>query len=218
MQWYKNGTAIQGATNATLALGGQGFFDAGHYLLVASNTFGSATSSIVNVFSNFGGLLAYEGFNYGQSSSDIAAGVGTAASVGRVAGQNLGGPSSQSSSNSLAGGINTSPGYDSHSLDGFLNIASGSRKGRFFDCSPDGVFAEHGYIDSNGNIGADGTTLYMSFLQQPSSTSPFYEFEFKRGDLGDGGRIGGIGNDVGSGNNDANLRIESPAGGGSTFL
>jgi fructan beta-fructosidase len=215
LQWYKNGTVIPDATGVTLALGGKGFFDVGQYSLVASNAYGCVTSSIVNVFCNFGGLLAYEGFNYGQSGSDIAganAGFGWAG-----AWVNLNGPPSQSFSNSLTGGANAPAGYDSHSLDGFLTVANSSRKGRYFNCSPTGTFAQHGYIDSNGNIGADGTTLYVSFLQQPSSTSPFYEFEFKRSDLGDGGRIGGIGNDLGSGNNDANLRIESPAGGSSTF-
>ena len=215
LQWYKDGTAIPGATDATLPLGDKGFFDAGHYLLVASNDYGAVTSSVVNVFSNFGGLLAYEGFNYGQSSSDIAGANGGFGWASAWA--NVNGSSSQSFANSLVGGANTPAGYDVHSLDGSLAIANSSRKGRFFDCSPTGNFAQHGYIDGNGNIGVDGTTLYLSFLQQPSSTSPFYEFEFKRRDLGDGGRIGGIGNDVGSGNNDANLRIESSAGGNSTF-
>ena len=214
LQWYKNGTAIPGATNVTLSVGG-GIFDAGQYLLMASNAYGSITSSVVNAFSRFGGLLAYEGFNYGQSGSDIGGangGFGWAAPW-----VNVNGTSSQSFSNSLVGASNTPVGYDAHSLNGYLSIANSSRKGRFFDCSATGPFAQHGYIDSNGNIGADGTTIYISFLQQPSSTVPFYEFEFKRGDLGDGGRIGGIGNDVGSGNNDANLRIESSAGGNSTF-
>ena len=215
LQWYKNGTAISGATNTTLALGGNGVFDAGSYQLVASNAYGSATSSVANAFPNFGGLLAYEGFNYGQSSSDIAGancGFGWAG-----AWVNEAGGSSLSYSNSLVAGSDSPAGYDAHSLSGFLFVTNASRKGRYLDCSSMGPFAQHGYIDSNGNIGAEGTTLYLSFLQQPSSTTPFYEFEFKRGDLGDAGRIGGIGDDVGSGNNDANLRIESPAGGNSTF-
>ncbi|HEV2435278.1 MAG TPA: glycoside hydrolase family 32 protein, partial [Verrucomicrobiae bacterium] len=130
---------------------------------------------------------------------------------------NVNGSSSQSLSNSLLAGGSAPAGYDSHSVHGSLFQPNASRKGRYLDCSPTGPFARHGYVDSNGNIGADDTTIYLSFLQQPSSTSPFYEFELKRGDLGDGGRIGGIGDDVGSGNNDANLRIESPAGGNSTF-
>ncbi|HEV2452829.1 MAG TPA: immunoglobulin domain-containing protein [Verrucomicrobiae bacterium] len=215
LQWYKNGIAIAGATGATLALGGNGVFDAGQYTLVASNAYGSVTSSVVNVSPNFGGLLAYEGFDYGQSSSDIGGANGGFGWNG--AWVNVAGGSSESFSNSLTGGTHAPAGYDAHSLNGYLSIANASRKGRFLDCSPAGTFAQHGYIDGNGNIGADGTTLYISFLQQPSSTNPFYEFEFKRGDLGDDARIAGIGNDVGSGNDDANLRIESPAGGNSTF-
>jgi len=59
-------------------------------------------------------------------------------------------------------------------------------------------------LDGNGNVGADGRTIYLSFVLQPTTTSSFYELEFKRDDLGDGGRIGGIGNDTGGG--DINLR------------
>lgn len=216
MQWYKNGAAIPGATSATLTLGAAGVFDAGQYELIASNTYGTVTSSVVNVYPNFGGLLAYEGFNYGQTGSDIGGAAGGFGWGGPWV--NVNGGSSQSSSNSLVAGGNAPAGYDAHSLNGCLTIANSSRKGRYLDCSATGVFAQHGYIDGNGNIGADGTTLYLSFLQQPSSTSPFYELEFKRGSLGDAGRMAGIGNDVGSGNNDANLRIESPAGGNSTFF
>jgi hypothetical protein len=212
MQWYKDGAAIFGKTSATLALG-EGIFDAGQYMLVASNTYGSVTSAVVNVFPNFGGLLAYEGFNYGQSSSDIGGGDGGFGWVG--AWVNVDGGSSRSYSNNLVAGPNSPAGYDVHSLAGYLLIANASRKGRFLDCSATGPFAQRGYLDSNGKIGADGTRVYFSFLQQPSSTSQFYEFEFKRGDLGDGGRIGGIGNDTGDSH--AHLRIESPAGGTSTF-
>lgn len=215
MQWYDDGTAIAGATTATLALGGDGVFDAGQYMLVASNAYGCVTSSIVNVSSNLGGLLAYEGFNYGQSTSDIGGADGGFGWSGPWV--NVNGSSSESHSNSLTAGANAPAGYDGHSLDGYLSILNSSRKGRYLDCSATGPFAQHGYIDANGNIGADGMRLYVSFLQQPNSTSPFYEFEFKRDDLGDDARIGGIGDDVGSGNNDANLRIESPAGGNSTF-
>jgi fructan beta-fructosidase len=213
LQWYKNGAAISGATAATLALGGNGVFDAGQYVLVASNANGSVTSSIVNVFPDFGGLLAYEGFNYGQSASDIGGANGGFGWSG--AWVNVAGGSSQSFSNSLTAGTNAPENYDAHSLDGSLFTASTSRKGRYFDCSPTGNFALRGYVDSNGNLGADGKTIYVSFLQRPSDVVQFYEFELKRGDLGDGGRIGGIGNDTGD--TRAHFRVESPAGGNSTF-
>ncbi|HTI98794.1 MAG TPA: GH32 C-terminal domain-containing protein [Dongiaceae bacterium] len=213
LKWYKDGIAVPGATAATLTLGGNGFFDAGRYELVAQNTSGSVTSSVVNVYPGLGGLLAYEGFGYGQSTSDIGGADGGFGWAG--AWINLNGSASQSFSNSLTAAAAAPAGYDTHSLPGSLLSASGSRKGRYLDCSPTGPFARHGYLDANGNIGAPGTTLYLSFLQQPSALGLFYEFELKRGDLGDGGRIGGIGNDTGD--THAHLRVESPAGGASTF-
>lgn len=213
LQWYKDGTAIPGATDATYSSAGAGFFGAGQYVLVAGNSYGSVTSSPVNVFPNFGGLLAYEGFNYGQSSTDIG---GSDGGLGWAAGWvNVAGGASQSSSNSLLAGANAPTGFDIRSVAGSLFQPNTSRKGRFLDCSPTGNFAMHGYIDGSGNIGADGTTLYISFLQQPNSVSLFYEFEFKRDDLGDGGRMAGIGNDTGD--SDVHFRAQVPAGGASTF-
>jgi hypothetical protein len=43
-QWLKNGTAVPGGTNATLALPSIQFTDAGSYSLVVSNAFGSVTN------------------------------------------------------------------------------------------------------------------------------------------------------------------------------
>jgi fructan beta-fructosidase len=215
LQWYMNGVPVTGANNPIYSIVDSSVFDAGQYVLVAQNSHGCITSSVVNMFPNFGGLLAYEAFNYGQSNGDIGGANGGFGWAG--AWVNVAGGSSQSYSNSLIGGANAPTGYDVRSVSGYLSIANASRKGRYLDCSSTGTFAQHGYLDGNGNIGANGTTLYLSFLQQPSSTNPFYEFEFKRGDLGDDARIGGIGDDLGSGNDDANLRMESPAGGNSTF-
>jgi len=50
LQWYKDGQPIPGASVATLSVDSVDAFDAGQYVLVASNPFGSVTSSIVNVF------------------------------------------------------------------------------------------------------------------------------------------------------------------------
>lgn len=213
LQWYRDGAAISGATNATYTVSDADVFDAGQYELIASNASGAVTSSVVDVAPNFGGLLAYEGFNYGQLSSDIGGANGGFGWAG--AWVNVNGGASTSYSNSLVAAGNAPAGYDAHSLNGYLFQPSNSRKGRYFDCSPAGNFAQHGYLDANGNIGADGSTLYISFLQQPSDVVQFYEFELKRDDLGDGGRISGIGNDTGD--THAHLRIEAPAGGASTF-
>ncbi len=180
---------------------------------MANNAYGTVTSSVVSAFPNYGGLLAYEGFNYGQSSSDIGGANGGFGWAGTWV--NVNGGASQSFSNSLLAGASAPAGFDSHSTDGSLFQPSTSRKGRFLDCSASGNFALRGYIDGNGNIGADGKKLYLSFLQQPDALVQFYEFELKRGDLGDGGRIGGIGNDTGD--TDAHLRAETPPGGTSTF-
>lgn len=212
LQWYRDGVAIVGATGTTYSISNASVFDGGVYVLVASNSFGSVTSSIVSAAPNFGGLLAYEGFGYGASSSDIG---GASGGFGWAnAWVNYNGGSSQTLSNSLIAGGNGPGGYDAHSADGSLFIPNASRKGRYFDCTPAGTFGLHGCVDANGNIGADGRTLYLSFLQQPSSTGLFYEFELHRNDLGDGGRMGGIGNDTGDSH--VHLRIETPPGGAST--
>ncbi len=212
LQWYRDGVAIPGATGPTYSLNNASVFDAGMYTLVASNAYGSVTSSIVSVAPDFGGLLAYEGFGYGASSSDIG---GANGGFGWAnAWVNLSGGSSQMLSNSLVSGNNGPNGYDTRSDNGALTIPNASRKGRYLDCTPTGSFGLRGYIDGNGNIGADGKMLYLSFLQQPNDTSSFYELELHRNDLGDGGRMGGIGNDTGD--NNVHLRIETPPGGAST--
>lgn len=213
LQWYKDGQVVAGANGATLAINPVDVFDAGQYLLVASNPYGSITSSIVNVFLSQAGLLAYEGFDYGQSGADVTGSSGGFGWGGPW--QNLTGNSSQSFSNNLAGGINVPPTYDASSSGGRVLLAPDSRRGRFLDCSPSGNFAQRGYLNTNGDIGADGTTIYLSFLQQPNGIAKFYELEFHRGDLGDAGRMSGIGNDA----NDTNvyLRVQSPPGGTSTF-
>jgi fructan beta-fructosidase len=213
LQWYKDGEPIAGANASSLSVEAASAFDAGQYALVASNNYGCVTSSIVNAFLNTGGLLAYENFDYGQLESDIDGRSGGFGWTGSW--QQLDGGSSQSYSNNLMAGINAPPGYDAHSSSGSLLIVSNSRKGRFLDCSSTGNFAQHGYVNANGDIGADGKTLYLSFLQQPNGSSLFYELELHRNDLGDGGRMGGIGNDTA--NTDVNLRVQSPPGGSSSF-
>jgi fructan beta-fructosidase len=213
LQWFKDGQPIAGATNATWTNPDASFFDAGQYLLVASNSFGAVTSAPVNVLPNLGGLLAYEGFNYSPAQGDIQGmngGFGWASAwVG------LDGSPAQINSNSLPAGTNAPSGFDARSVGGSLSQPNATRKGRYLDSSDTGNFALHGFIDSNGNIGADGKTLYLSFLQRPSDVVQFYECEIHRSDLGDGGRLAGIGNDTLD--HDVHLRVEVPPGGSSTF-
>ncbi len=138
-------------------------------------------------------LLAYEGFNY---------------SPGKVTGQNGGSgwsggwvdvSGNQGESvvpGNLSDGGNSPVGFDARSAGNSVYVSNNSRCGRWLDCSPTGNFSQAGYVNTSGNIGAPGKTLYVSFLQQPSSPAQFYEFEFHRADLGDPGRISGIGNDL----------------------
>ena len=48
-QWYQNGVAVAGQTNANLTYSPILSSDAGSYYVIASNSFGSVTSSVVNV-------------------------------------------------------------------------------------------------------------------------------------------------------------------------
>jgi len=205
LQWFKDGTALAGATNSTLAVGSTDFFDSGQYFLVANNALGSATSSVVNVFADLGAILAYEGFDY-SPGSDLTGQNGGLGWSGAWA--NLGGGSANILSGSLSAGTNEPAGFDAHSAGGAAWLPNNSRKGRYLDCAPGGGFGLHGLVDARGNIGADGKTLYVSFLQQPDGPQLFYEFEFHRGDLGDPGRIAGIGNDTGA----ATVNFRAPDG------
>ncbi len=70
------------------------------------------------------------------------------------------------------------------------------RAGRWLDTSAGGTFGAAGLLDGAGNVGADGGTLYFSFLGQTVNVAHFYEMEFHRENVGDPGRIGGVGDDV----------------------
>lgn len=216
-QWFQDGTALSSQTNSTLSIGNANNFSAGQYVLVANNAYGSVTSSVVSVCANLGGILAYDGFSYPVGGGDLIGqngGIGWSGAWANINGS-AGVTSGSILSGSLLVGTSGPAGYDAHSLGNAAFQPNGSRSGCFLDCSTTGNFAAHGYLDANGNIGADGTTIYVSFLQEPNTTGQFYEFEFHRGDLGDGGRMAGIGNDVGDSH--VHFRVETPAGGSSTF-
>ena len=116
----------------------------------------------------------------------------------------------------MLAGTNAPADYDARSLGNAAYQENASRSGRWLDCSPTGPFGAHGYLDGVNHIGADGTTLYVSFMEQcggASAPAKFYEFEFKRDNngsqsgstyLGDSGRIAGVGNDTAT--LDVNLR------------
>ncbi|MCW1887639.1 immunoglobulin domain-containing protein [Luteolibacter flavescens] len=195
-QWYRGATLLTGQTGTSLTLNNVQAGDAGAYHAVATNSQGTATSSnaTVVVQTTPATLLAYEGFDYSVGVANMNGkngGVGWGAPWTAVDG---GGGNPQTGN--LVAGTNAPNGYDAQSLSNSSFIPNAKRDGRVLDTTPGGRFGTAGYIDGNGNIGADGKTLYLSFLQQPDGTSLFYEFEFHRGNLGDPGRIAGIGNDT----------------------
>ncbi len=218
-QWYKGVDALGGKTSASLTLTNVQPTDEGDYSVVATNSQGSAPSASahVTVLPVPAGLLAYEGFNYPAGSANLpgnAEGIGWGGAWTAVTG---GGENVAGSSLTAAG--SAPPAYDTHSIGGSIDLPNSQRDGRFLDTSLTGIFATHGYRNATGNIGADGKTLYISFTQQPNGVTNFYEFEFHRSDLGDPGRIGGVGNDLGAPASTVNLRtaaLQTPFGQGNT--
>jgi hypothetical protein len=159
------------------------------------------------------GLLAYEGFNYPAGSGNLTGLSGGFGWNGSWQTVNNGSSSVQSVGLTASG--NAPSGYDAHSVGNSAFTPNGTRTGRWLDESPGGSFGSQGYLTGSGSIGADGKTLYLSFLQQVNGSSSYYEFELHRGNLSDPGRMAGVGNDTGD--NDVHFRIESPAGGSSSF-
>jgi hypothetical protein len=153
-------------------------------------------------------VFAYDGIAYPAGSVD---------GVSQDGGFGWNGPWQQVDGNgviitagNLLGGANVPSGFDSRSISNNIEVPSNAqtRSGRFFDTSTNSELFKQGFVDANGNIGADGKTIYLSFLQQPDRTSGFYELEFHKGNLSDPGRIGGIGNDTGT----ANVNLRAPNG------
>jgi autotransporter-associated beta strand protein len=195
-KWFKGTDELIGQTGATLTLTNLQTTDSGNYHVEATNTSGTVSSNVaqVNVTAAPAGLLAYEGFEAEPGTlAGNAGGIGWGAPWAAVDG-----PGGIVQSGGLTAGTNAPNGYDAQSLGNSSYIPNARRDGRMLDTSPGGRFGAAGYVDGNGNIGADGKTLYLSFLQQPDGTSLFYEFEFHKDNLGDPGRRMGIGNDTGN--------------------
>lgn len=166
------------------------------------------------------GLMAYEGFNYATGSANLTGKSGGFGWNGAWQGVNNGSSSVQSGS--LTAGANAPAGYDALSAGNSAFTPNNTRTGRSLDTSVGGVFDVKGYRNGSGNIGVSNKTIYISFMQQPNGTTSYYEFEFHRGNLGDAGRIGGIGNDTGGGATSIYLRVPSAGqtaiGAGSTSV
>lgn len=156
-------------------------------------------------------LLAYEGFDY--TSGGVLAGQngGVGFGVNTWIYVNSGSPYGPTTVGSNSETYSLNPDNAATATGESAYTKSNDRRGRMLDTTSRGAFGLNGYLDANGNIGADGKTLYLSFTQRSANNLPdsFFEFELKRNDLGDGGRVMGIGDDV-SGNN-MNLRTGSLA-------
>ena len=205
-QWYHGAAPIPDATNGTLTVTNARAAEVGSYQVIVTNSYSSTTSSVATLTLSLDLLLAYEGFDY-------AAG---AALAGQNGGFGWGGAWTQIEgaadsvvSGNLGGGASVPSGYDALSQGNHV-LNNEIRDGRFLNVTANGAFGLSGYLDGNGNVGADGKTLYVSFLQQPNGTTYFYEFEFHRDDLNNAGRIGGIGNDSG---NATGVYLRTPATG-----
>lgn len=201
-QWYKGAAAVSGATGTNLVITNIALSDADSYWVVAANASGSATSAVavISAYVRNNAILGYEGFAYddagGGAAMDGATQNGGIGWTGPW--QIVSGSGNYINPGSLSGGVNVPAGYDSRSLsNSYYNFGS-SRIGRALDVSTNGLFAKRGYLNDQKSIGADGKTIYISFLMQPPVAASFYEFEFHRGELGDAGRIAGIGNDNGT--------------------
>ncbi len=152
------------------------------------------------------GPLAYEGFDYPAGSTNLTGNNGGSGWAG--AWQTVDGGSADVTAASLVAGTRAPADFGLRSLGNSSRLPNAHRVGRLLDTSTNGPFGLRGFLDGNGRIGKDGSTLYISFLQQPNGTSYFYEFELHRDNLGDAGRIAGIGNDQ-AGNN---VNLRAPAG------
>lgn len=148
-------------------------------------------------------LLAFETWDYDTGTDNASGQTGGS-------GWNGGWQSISNDANVSAGSL-TPTGDSATLLTGgnsvFLPSGNFHRIGRELDVSNGGVFDTAGYLNGSGDIGADGTTLYLSFLMKTGATDGFFEFEFHRNNLGDPGRIGGVGDDA----NGSNFNLRTPS-------
>lgn len=136
-------------------------------------------------------LLGYEGFSYSAGANLAGLNGGAGWYGGWVDVRDVRGVTVNPGN--LVAGATAPSGYDARSTGNSVLVGNGNRYGRFLDCSANGTFGSHSYIDGNGRIGAAGKVLYISFIQQANVASgEYYEFEFHRDNLDDSGRVGGV--------------------------
>jgi len=221
-QWFLNGNPISGATSSSLTLNNLQITSGGNLYVVATSGSGSVTSSVaaLTIYGVNNNVFAYEGFAYAGSTDGSTPIDGTSQNGGwgwATPWVPVDGPANnaQITLGGLAGGANIPNGYDSRSIGNSIWNYGGCRVGRTFDTSSTSELFKQGFVNGNGNIGANGKTIYLSFLQEPNTVNSYYELGLKRGNLSDPGRIGGVTSDNGGGH--VWWRTEYPAGGGSSF-
>ena len=221
-QWYQNGSPMPGATNGNLTLPNLQISNGGNFYVVATSGSGSVTSSVaaLTVYAVNNNVFAYEGFAYAGSTDGSTPIDGTTQNGGSgwaTPWIGVDGPAgnAQITPGGLVGGPNVPNGYDVRSIGNSIWNFGGCRVGRTFDTSSSSELFKQGFVNGNGNIGAKGKTIYLSFLQEPNTVNSYYELGLKRGNLSDPGRIGGVTSDNGGGH--VWWRTEYPAGGGSSF-
>ncbi len=137
-------------------------------------------------------LLAYEGFGY-ATGTGVLVGGGSASDSGWSGPWNSGWGSSDAN---ISAGSLLYP-YLQNSGNSVTIPAGNSRTNRFPDTSAGGTFDLAGLVDGT-KIGADGETLYLSFLQRissvPAGAFPYYVVEISKGN-GNNDRMLLIGHD-----------------------
>lgn len=196
--------------------------NAGNLYVVATTSSGSVTSSVValTIYGLNNNVFAYEGFDYTGSTDGSTPIDGTSQNGGwgwatPWIGVDGTAGNAQITQGGLLGSTNVPNDYDSRSTGNSIWNYGSCRVGRTFDTSSSSELFKQGFIDINGNVGADGKTIYLSFLQEPNTVNSYYELGLKRGGLSDSGRIGGVTSDNGGGH--VWWRTESPAGGNSSW-
>lgn len=153
-------------------------------------------------------LLAYESWTY--NDAEPAVGRGTGGNTSPTGGNNnapfdqwnrfgdlgFGGEWREVNNN---GGGNFLEPAGAGFANTYARVTANFRIGNFLDTTPTGTFAANGLLNGNGDVGADGTTVYVGFQARETTgnVNGYFEVELHRDDLGDPGRVGGVGDDVG---------------------
>lgn len=141
---------------------------------------GVATTVLLTLGETHGAPIAYEGYGYTVGSNVNGQNGGTGWSGNWASG----------SGTTVAGSLAYNDGTSNLATSGErVQIGNGNRAIRLVNVASGGAFDAAGYV-SAGKVGADGKTLYFSFVNQVSSaTAGYWGVEFFNGGNNDGSRI-----------------------------